>query len=220
MQHCFAGDCLLCGAAAPSGSLCHACHTSLPHHDVPACPSCALPTTDGSLCGHCLKKAPHFARTLAAFTYAFPVDALIQALKYGSNLAAAGPLAQPLVQRVMTQTLPDLLIPMPLHPSRLKERGFNQSAEIAKILAHKLRVPIALDACSKVRDTAPQASLPLKERGSNVKGAFRCNMDLSGKRVALVDDVMTSGATLNELAKTLAKQGAAEISAWVVARAL
>lgn len=187
---------------------------------MPACPCCALPATDGNLCGHCLKKAPHFARTLAAFTYAFPVDALIQALKYGSNLAAAGPLAQTLAQRALTQALPDLLIPMPLHPLRLKERGFNQSVEIAKILARKLGIPVALDVCSKVCDTAPQASLPLKERGSNVKGAFACSIDLSGKRVAMVDDVMTSGATLNELAKTLAKQGATEISAWVVARAL
>lgn len=220
MQHCFAGDCLLCGAAAHSGSLCDACHTFLPRHDMPACPSCALPTNDGSLCGHCLKKAPHFAHTLAAFTYDFPVNALIQALKYAGNLAAAGPLAQTLSQRAFMQALPDLLIPMPLHPLRLKERGFNQSAEIAKLLAHKLCIPVTLDACAKIRDTAPQASLPLKERGSNVKGAFECSMDLSGKRVALVDDVMTSGATLNELAKTLAKRGAAEISAWVVARAL
>lgn len=187
---------------------------------MPACPSCALPTTDGNLCGHCLNKTPYFTHTLAAFTYAFPVDALIQALKYGGNLAAAGPLAQTLGQRAITQALPDLLIPMPLHPSRLKERGFNQSAEIAKMLARTLHIPLALEACSKVRDTAPQASLPLKERGSNVKGAFACSMDLSGKRVAMVDDVMTSGATLNELAKILAKQGAAEISAWVVARAL
>lgn len=187
---------------------------------MPACPSCALPTTDGNLCGHCLKKARGFTSTLAAFTYAFPVDALIQALKYGSNLAAAGPLAQPLIQCAGAQALPDLLIPMPLHPSRLKERGFNQSAEIAKILARALNIPIALDVCSKVRDTAPQASLPLKERGSNVKGAFACSIDLSGKRVAMVDDVMTSGATLNELAKTLAKHGAPEINAWVVARAI
>jgi len=187
---------------------------------MPACPSCALPTTDGNLCGHCLNKTPHFTRTLAAFTYAFPVDALIQALKYGGNLAAAGPLTHTLGQRATTQALPDVLIPMPLHPSRLKDRGFNQSAEIAKILARTLNIPIALDACRKTRDTAPQASLPLKERGSNVKGAFACSMDLSGKRVAMVDDVMTSGATLNELAKTLAKQGASEISAWVVARAI
>lgn len=220
MQRCFTGDCLLCGATAHSSSLCDACHTSLPRHDMPACPSCALPTIDGNLCGHCLKKAPHFARTLAAFSYGFPVDALIQALKYGSNLAAAGPLAQPLAQRALTQALPDLLIPMPLHPARLKERGFNQSVEIAKILARKLDIPVAPDACAKVRDTAPQASLPLKERSSNVKGAFACSIDLSGKRIALVDDVMTSGATLNELAKTLEKQGAAEINAWVVARAL
>jgi ComF family protein len=187
---------------------------------MPACPSCALPTSDGNVCGHCLKKAPAFMRTTAAFTYAFPVDALIQALKYGGNLAAAGPLADTLAKNVITYALPDLLIPMPLYPARLKERGFNQSVEIAKMLAGKLNVPVVLDACTKVLDTAPQVSLPLKERNSNIKGAFACNADLSGKRVAIVDDVMTSGATVNELAKTLVKQGTTEISVWVVARAV
>jgi ComF family protein len=185
-----------------------------------ACPHCALPTYDGNICGHCLKKSPAFTHTTAAFTYAFPVDVLVQALKYSGNLAAAGPLTDALAQRVTNCALPDLLIPMPLYLTRLKERGFNQSVEIAKILAARLNVPIALDACTKVRDTAPQASLPLKERSSNVKGAFACNVDLSGKRIAIVDDVMTSGATVNELAKTLAKHGAAEISVWVVARAV
>jgi len=213
-------DCLLCGAAAGAGKLCPACLTHLPYHPAPGCPACAIPTTNGEVCGHCLKKPPAYDTTVAAFSYVFPLDALIQALKYGGNLAAVSVLAQPLLARVAAEPRPDLLIPMPLFPTRLRERGFNQSIELAKPLARALDIPLAADAAERIRDTVPQASLPLKERRSNIKGAFGCNADLSGKSVAIVDDVMTSGATLDELARTLRRRGAAHISAWVVARGL
>lgn len=179
-----------------------------------------MPTPAGSVCGHCLQQPPSHQLTVAAFTYAFPVDALIQALKYGGNLAAALPLSSALAQQAAQQPRPDLLIPMPLHPVRLKQRGFNQSAEIARLVARELGIPLGLEICTRLRDTTPQMTLPLKQRGANVKGAFACTADLSGMRVAIVDDVMTSGATLNELAKTLSNRGATQISAWVVARAL
>ena len=111
-------------------------------------------------------------------------------------------------------------MPMPMHPQRLKERGFNQALEIAKVLGknHKEK----LDYKSVIRQTLtpPQASLPLKERVKNIKGAFKVNADLADKRIAIVDDVMTTGASLNELAKTLKKAGAAHVECWVIARTL
>ena len=109
-------------------------------------------------------------------------------------------------------------MPMPLHPARLRERGFNQSMELARRVGNKLNIPLLSDACQRVRDTPPQTALSWKERGKNIRHAFACTQDLSGKSVAVVDDVMTSGASLNELALTLRNAGASEVSAWVVAR--
>jgi ComF family protein len=109
---------------------------------------------------------------------------------------------------------------MPLHPKRLQERGYNQAGEIAKRLARRIDLPLSLTACTRAKDAPPQASLPLKERHKNIRGAFECKMDLSGQRIALVDDVMTTGASLDELAKTVRRAGAAEVQAWVVARTL
>jgi ComF family protein len=113
-----------------------------------------------------------------------------------------------------------MLVAMPLHPARLRQRGFNQSHEIAKALSRRLGIPLAAEACLRTRDTTPQASLPWKERTRNIRGAFACHGNVSGKRIAVVDDVMTTGASLDELARTLRRAGAARVEAWVVARTL
>ncbi|MEN6584873.1 MAG: phosphoribosyltransferase family protein [Sulfuricella sp.] len=155
---------------------------------------------------------------MAAFTYDFPLDALIQALKYGHQLAVLVPLAKALAQQVSAAPRPDVLIAMPLHPLRLRERGFNQALELAKIVARGLDIPLLTHGAERIRATAPQVGLPLKKRAGNLRGAFTCSLDLQGKHVAILDDVMTTGASLRELALTLRRQGAAEISAWVVAR--
>ena len=157
---------------------------------------------------------------MAAFSYAFPLDKLIQALKYGENLAVVAVLAQALAARITAIPAPDLIAPMPLSRERLRERGFNQALEIAKHLSRATGAPLAADLCRRVRNTPPQAGLPLKARVKNMRGAFSCDADLAGKSIAVVDDVLTSGATLNELAKTLRRRGAARISGWVVARTL
>jgi ComF family protein len=109
---------------------------------------------------------------------------------------------------------------MPLHETRLAERSFNQAGEIARRLAPVLDIPWLAEGCRRIRDTPPQAGLDLKARRRNLRGAFQCDLDLTGKHVALLDDVMTSGTSLDELAKTVRKAGAAEVSAWVVARTL
>ena len=213
-----AQPCLLCGAASRDGVWCGACDTALPYLSAARCPVCALPTPDGSTCGRCLKRPPQFDRTVAVFAYAFPVDKLVQALKFGEQLLLAPQLAGRLAQRI--ETRPDCIVAMPLHPARLRERGFNQSLELARRIAVKLGIPLLERACQRVRDTPPQSALPWKERGRNMRKAFACTGDLSGKHVAVVDDVMTSGASINELAEALRQAGAREVSAWVVARTL
>ena len=213
-----AQPCLLCGAASRDGVWCGACDAALPYLGTARCPVCALPTPDRSTCGRCLKHPPQFDRTVAVFTYAFPVDKLVQALKFGEQLLLAPQLAGRLAQRI--ETRPDCIVAMPLHPVRLRERGFNQSLELARRVAVKLGAPLLERACQRVRDTPPQSALSWKERGRNMRKAFACTGDLSGKHIAVVDDVMTSGASINELADALRQAGAHEVSAWVVARTL
>jgi ComF family protein len=215
-----AQPCVLCGSMSHDGLWCGACDAALPYLDAPHCPVCALPIPSGEVCGHCLTDPPLFTRTTAAFGYSFPLDKLIQALKYGEQLALANAFAEKLALRIDRNSLPDCIIPMPLHPAKLRERGFNQSALLAATLARKLNLELLANACQRVRDTPPQSALPWKERRKNVRNAFCCDKDLTGKRVALVDDVLTTGASLNALAEAVQKRGASEIHAWVVARTL
>lgn len=114
----------------------------------------------------------------------------------------------------------DLLMPMPMHSARLKVRGFNQALELARLMSKSTNIPLDYSSCQRVRFTPPQASLPLKERIKNIRGAFSCQQNLHGKNIAIIDDVMTSGASLNELAKTLKEAGAAHVECWVIARTL
>lgn len=210
--------CLLCGAWSGKAQVCEACRANLPYHAAPACPICAAAMPEENICGRCLQRPPAFDRTLAAFSYAFPLDALIRSFKYSGNLALARVLAEPLARLAARQPRPDALIPLPLHASRLRERGFNQSMEIARIVSNELGIPLLTDACERVRATAPQTSLHWKKRAGNIRGAFACGADLRGKKIAVVDDVMTTGATLDEFSRVLRKAGAAEVGAWVVAR--
>lgn len=219
-QTLLAQPCVLCGSMSRDGLWCDACDATLPYLDTPHCPRCALPTFQGEVCGHCLTHPPLFIRTCAVFGYAFPLDKLIQAMKYGEQLALTQVFAEKLAQEIDRNRLPDYVIPMPLHPAKLRERGFNQSLLVASQVARRLGLRLLADGCQRVRDTPPQSGLPWKERKKNVRNAFRCDMDLIGKRVALVDDVLTTGASLNALAEAVQKRGAGEISAWVVARTL
>lgn len=218
MQAHIGQPCLLCGADVTGTPLCPGCLADLPRLPPTRCPTCALPTPLGEVCGGCLKHPPAFDSTRAVYQYAYPLDALLQHYKYGQGLHLAGFLAEQLGHEIADR--PDLVIPMPLHPKRLKERGYNQAGEIAKRLARRFDLPLALSACTRAKDAPPQASLPLKDRRKNIRGAFECKVDLSGKRIALVDDVMTTGASLSELAKMVKKAGAVEVRAWVVARTL
>ncbi len=213
-------SCLLCDAISDE-DFCAACYHDLPQLPASHCPVCLWLVPTNEICGACLKKPPAFTRTLAALRYTFPADALIHALKYQTNLIIAPVLANLLVARLKTVTaMPDIIVPMPLHPIRLRERGFNQAMEIGRTIAKQTGIALLPDGCNRIKHTPPQTGLPWKERQKNIRRAFSCKIDVSGKHVAIVDDVMTTGATLNELAKELRRQGAIEISNWVIARTL
>lgn len=218
-NHLFKQRCLLCTAQnAGELGLCEACLNDLPWHTAPQCPQCGL-NSNGFVCGSCLSSPPDFDATYSVFTYDFPIDAMMQSYKYGNKLNLANIFGQMLGKRVDLTNV-DLIIPMPMHPTRLKERGFNQALEIAKIITKNHPEKLDFTTLQRQKYTPPQASLPLKERVKNIKGAFKVTNHLTGKRIAIIDDVMTTGASLNELAKTLKLAGAAQVECWVIARTL
>lgn len=210
-------DCLLCQAASGGQLLCAACARELPS-TASGCPRCALAGTQDLECGACIADPPHYDASFAAFAYAHPMDALILALKYRGQLALAGLFARELHQRLGRARSVDLIVPLPLHPQRLAERGFNQAAEIAKVLSRLSGIGMDARLARRVRNTAPQTGLPWRERANNMRHAFACDGDLAGLNIAVVDDVMTTGATLDEFARTLKRSGAARVENWVVAR--
>ena len=211
----FGGTCFLCRGAAEE-LLCPQCDADLPRLDYALCPRCALPSPGGAICGRCLTEKPAYDATRAALAYDFPADALVHALKFRGELALAPFLGKLLGQSLGADRV-DCIVAVPLSPRRLRERGYNQAVEIAR---HLGRPGLDVALCERTRDSRPQMELPFEERQRNVRGAFRCTRSLLGARVAVVDDVMTTGATLNELARTLKDAGAVHVSNWVVTRAL
>jgi ComF family protein len=174
------------------------------------------------VCARCLAASPPFAATVAAFPYRFPVDRLLHRLKYGGHLAYADWLGARLADTVAgvlaartPAAVPDCAVALPLSPSRQRQRGFNQAREIALRCAGELQEPLA-----RSGPALPQAGQPLRERIANVRGAFSCRARLAGASVALIDDVMTTGATLADAASALRRAGADRVECWVVARTL
>jgi len=217
--------CPACGGRAGARrELCPGCEKNLPvvQH---ACPRCAIlfehPDTHGE-CGACQKHPPAFAHTVALYRYAPPVDHFIRELKFHQQLGLARLLGDQLARRCLTETpRPDLIIPVPLHRARLRERGYNQALEIARPLAHAFGVPLDFRSLLRVRATAPQTGMTVKARRKNLRGAFalRNGAAVQDMHVALVDDVMTTGSTVQAAATCLRAAGAAEVDVWVIARA-
>jgi len=219
----FGGTCLLCRGSADStrgeGLLCAACERDLPRLDKDGlCPRCALPSAGGALCGTCLTAPPRFDATIAALAYRFPADVLIRALKFHGTLAIAALLGRLLAQCIAGATQVDAVLPVPLSAGRLRERGYNQSMEIARGVARTAALKLEPWLCERNRNTPAQVDLPHAQRARNVLGAFRCTRPLEGITVAVVDDVMTTGATLDEIAGALKEAGAARVVNWVAAR--
>jgi ComF family protein len=215
----FGGRCHLCRGVA-SGVLCAGCLRDLPR--IPAaqcCPRCALASAAGAPCGRCLSRPPAYDATVAALEYRFPADVLIGELKFRSELALAGLLALELSRAAQAAcSSVDRIVPVPLARARLAGRGFNQALEIAREVARDLGVAMDDGLCERTRATDPQPPLAPRARAANVRGAFRATRSAAGLRIAVLDDVMTTGATLEEVARALKAAGAATVVNWVVAR--
>ncbi len=209
--------CLLCGAVGErSLDLCAGCLSDLPQNE-PACATCALPLPHASdACGVCLRRPPAFAAAFAAYRYAYPLDGLIQRLKFGGDLAAGRVLAT-LLARSLPQDWPamDVLVPLPLARGRLRARGGNQTHELARALPW----PMDRYALRRVRETEAQTHLDAAERKANVRNAFLADARVKGRAVVLLDDVITTGATVRSAARALRRAGAREVRVLAVARA-
>jgi ComF family protein len=219
--------CSLCSASTNSArELCHACEGELPWLDK-ACPQCGIElpdSIDGQVCGACLSKTPPFSRCIAPFRYEFPIRELINAIKFNGQLRYSKLLSELLLEQLLATyqhtSLPECLIPVPLHWRRLQQRGFNQAQQIARPIARGLGIPIKPGLVKRARLTTSQQSLDRKQRLKNLRGAFTAKLPFPYQRVALVDDVFTTGVTLTELSNTLKKAGVKEIHCWCLARTL
>ena len=215
--------CLLCLGAATRIDLCSGCRHTLPRIQNP-CSGCGVPLHTASRCLRCLKSPPPFDRVRIPYLYAGPASALIHALKFRRRLAAATVLGNLLAEHVEGEGLcrPQCLVPVPLHPNRQRERGFNQSLEIARPLAARLDIPIAPRLAKRIRPTAAQSSLQDADaRRRNLRGAFSADSRACGPmdHVAIVDDVVTTAATAIALTVALKGAGVTRVELWSVARA-
>ncbi|MGE5154249.1 MAG: ComF family protein [Bdellovibrio bacteriovorus] len=220
----FPPTCMLCGAPGVGDlDLCAGCAAELPWNRH-ACARCALPLDGtgypGLLCGSCQRRAPRYDRCIAALRYATPVPALVGAAKFRGRLNAARLLGQVLAEAVRGagEPLPEVLVPVPLHRARLAERGYNQALEIARVLGRVLALPMDDGCCERILATLPQAGLDEAKRRHNIRGAFRARSPLGWRHLAIVDDVVTTGSTVEELARVLRRAGAERIAVWAVAR--
>lgn len=205
--------CVFCFGLGLPYNICSNCQQYLP--SLPQkCQQCAqfLPSSPELICGRCLSDPPAFERTFVLFPYLPPIPSLITRLKFKGELANAkvlGELMQAQIPLWYEQIAkPDLIIPVPLHAQRLAERGFNQALEIAKPISRAFAIPIDAAGVQRKKATRPQSSLNAKERQRNIKNAFITHRDYNGCRIAILDDVMTTGQTVRELSKTLQEKGA------------
>jgi ComF family protein len=227
----FPPTCILCGAAGHDGlDLCVGCRLDLPVMGV-ACVRCALPLPEavlanagdgepGPLCGGCRRRPPAFRRAHATFRYEQPLPALVGGLKFRGRLNTlrlmglllADSLARGGVER------PSGIVPVPLHRGRLRQRGYDQALELARIAGRRLALPVLEGCCERVRATPPQSALEGKARTQNLRGAFQVTTRLDGAHLAVLDDVVTTASTVGEVAKVLRQAGAVRVDVWCLAR--
>lgn len=231
--------CILCQAPSQRClDLCLDCERELPTLGN-NCQQCALPLETDSMqltCGQCLQQAPAFDRLIALYPYQMPIARLINDLKYHERLANAQVLGTLLAQQlvgahcvrphlghaqraptIVSNPLPNIIIPVPLHKKRLQERGYNQALELARPISKILDIPINYQLCQRIRNTEHQTISNAEERRKNLRGAF-CAVNTVPAHVAIIDDVFTTGSTVNELARCLRTAGAQKVEVWTIAR--
>ena len=221
--------CLLCGARLPEGAaaseFCPVCREGLPRPAAARCPVCAVAhrTLVPSLhhCAACLRQPPPFARVHAVGPYAGTLQDAVRNFKYHGQLALERPLGKLLAAalRAGAAARPDLVVAVPLHAGRLRSRGYNQALQLARQVGRQLEAPVAAGLLRRVRATAPQQGLTAAARRSNLCGAFAVTRPLTGRRILLVDDVLTTAATARECAAVLRAAGAVSVEVAVVGRA-
>ena len=219
-------NCLICGAKLNrDSSFCAACAAELPLLGNHCC-WCAEPLPDGNYwCGNCLQHSAKPVKLYVPYRYAFPISELILQLKFAAKLDYARDLAELLVHflkiKYRDDHYPELLLPIPLSKRRMTARGYNQAGEIARFVDKSLRIAVNWDDLVRIHDTVAQTTLDHKERAQNLRGAFAwCGERLLGSHLALIDDVITTGSTVHEAAKTLMQAGAARVDIWCCAKTL
>ncbi len=213
-QHCF-----LCRSPSPL-LLCRPCLKDLPYHlpNPYICTRCGQFLSD-NVCSHCRSDPPTFHRLQTLFKYEHPIDQLIHAAKYQRNLGILKLLAQLMACRFSIHHYPEVLIPVPLHLSRLRERGYNQSLELAKILSQYTGIPVDYRVVSRTKNTKPQVALSYQDRLNNLKEAFEITRtSLNWQHIILIDDVLTTGTTLNELTQIFLNAKVSTVEVWCCAR--
>lgn len=214
-----AQDCTLCVAASGTALLCATCEATLPWLRQ-GCVRCALPLAGARLaCGRCLaKRRASIDTAVAVFEYRFPVDRLVQRFKIAGDLAIGRYLGEALARRVAALERPHVIAVPPLSRARLRERGFHQALELARVVRRATAVRLDAGLIVRLRETPPQHGLDRRQRLANLRGAFSCARSVEGLHVAVIDDVITTGATVQTLGRVLRDAGAARVSAWAVAR--
>ena len=233
LSRLFPSRCIVCQqtigspAAAEHVEICLTCFSSLPHNSN-CCVNCALPLAEDInnkvLCGRCIQKPPAFDYSYSLFRYEDELIKLIHQLKFSEKISYARSIGEMLLIKMRVDILgskgrPDCLLPVPLHRSRLRQRGFNQSIEIARVIAKKLEIPIIYDSVVRHRITDSQTGLNAKQRRKNIRGAFGVTEKLHYKHVLIIDDVVTTGSTVNELAVLLKKHKVERVGVLSIARA-
>lgn len=229
-NYIFSDICLLCGDKSKRTiALCSPCEKDLPWQQK-VCLQCAMPIEKDQnigemICAACLKCQPLFQRSFALFNYEFPINHLITSLKFHSHLEYARLLSDLLADRIVSQwyreyTLPEIIIPVPLHEKRLRERGFNQAVEISRAITKKLSLKIDIRSCQRIRSTPMQSELSAAKRLANVKNAFTVHFSQQWKHVAILDDVVTTGHTVAELTRELKNSGVEQVDIWCCARTI
>lgn len=213
--------CLLCGAnGANDIDLCVDCALEFPRNPI-CCRRCALPlAVVAELCGECQRRPPRWDAAWAPFRYGWPLDRLESRYKFGADLAAGRVLSTLWQREPRSIELPQLLVTVPLHQRRLRQRGYNQALELARPLARTFDLPLRHDALRRLRPTDAQTELDAVARRKNVRGAFAVHPRIAlPEHVAILDDVMTTGATLAECSRVLRRAGVQRIDVWALARA-